>query len=160
MAEKVIFKAFRGKKSEMPVQYHDGYIYFTTDEGKLYIDAKQDGTNLIKRHMINPDYDITGGVISNTTAGWNSNPGLIAKKDIIYVYSDYQKDSEGNNIPGLKVGDGSAYLIDSPFIDTSMLEHINDKTVHVNEGQREFWNNKVRCYCSEIKDQTIVFTTL
>lgn len=159
MAERIIFKAFRGKKSEMPVQYHDGYIYFTTDEGKLYIDAKQSNGS-IRRHQINPDYDITGGVISDTTQHWNSNPGLIGKKDIIYVYSDYQKDSQGNNIPGLKIGDGSAYLIDSPFIDTSMLEHINDKTIHITDEQREFWNNKVRCYCSEIQDQTIVFTTL
>ena len=85
-----IFKAFRGKKSEMPVEYHDGYIYFTTDEGKLYIDAKQ-RNGAIERFLINPEQNKTAGVASNTTQGWNSNPSFIGEKDMIYIYTDYQQ---------------------------------------------------------------------
>ena len=154
-----IFKAFRGKKSEMPVEYHDGYIYFTTDEGKLYIDAKQ-RNGAIERFLINPEQNKTAGVASDTTQGWNSNPSFIGEKDMIYIYTDYQQDQNGNNVPGIKIGDGMAYLIDSPFIDTSIMNHINDHSIHITDEQRNFWNDKVRCYHSNVDDQMLIFTTL
>ena len=68
MADKIVFKAFRGKKAEMPVKYHDGYIYYTTDEGKLYIDTKQDDGS-IKRQVVSggDGGGASGGVVSDTT---------------------------------------------------------------------------------------------
>ena len=153
MADKVIFKVFRGKAEDMPVERHNGYVYFTTDEGKLYIDAKVDG--IVKRTLIN---DNKGGVLSNTKLGWNSQPSLISEKDVIYVYTDYQQDSEGHNIPGIKIGDGQAYLIDIAFSDEAMMQHINNKDIHVTPQQKQFWNNKIRCQSEEIQDQRLIFT--
>lgn len=54
-------------------------------------------------------------IYMNTTEYWNSNPMLIAKDGAIYIYTDYDE-FEGQAIPGIKVGDGKAYLIDIPFI--------------------------------------------
>lgn len=152
----VIFKAFRGKAEEMPVARHDGYIYYTTDEGKFYIDAANDG--IIERRLINPD--VTSGAISKTTAEWNATPALISQKNIFYIYTDYQQTEQGKNIPGIKVGDGTSYLIDLPFVDSMMLDHINNSTIHITAQQRQFWNNKVRCYYSEVENEKVIFTTL
>lgn len=152
----VIFKAFRGKAEEMPVARHDGYIYFTTDQRKLYIDAARDG--IIERTLINPD-DAPGTIQSKTTAEWNADPSYVSEKDTIYIYLDYEQDDEGHTIPGIKVGDGSAYLIDLPFIDSLLMDHINNNTIHITNEQRLFWNNKIRCYLSQIDTENVVFTT-
>ena len=77
-----------------------------------------------------PEYDPGGGgggstadvVLSNTTAGWNAQPTLVAKKDMVYVYTDYFTDSLGNPIAGLKVGDGVRLLKDIPFTGSSVSE--------------------------------------
>ena len=62
-------------------------------------------------------FSINGAnVISNTVEGWNAQPDLIAKKNVIYVYTDYDVDPEGRDVPGLKVGDGKTLLIDLAFI--------------------------------------------
>lgn len=106
---------------------------------------------------------IYAGVLSDTTEGWNSQKELIAQKNVLYVYTDYQTDTdeEGNTveIPGIKIGDGKAYLIDIPFTDQLSMEHIRNGTIHVTPQEKEFWNNKVRTYLSEVHDETIVFTT-
>ena len=95
----------------------------------------------------------------NTTAGWAAQGGLVSQANTLYIYTDYQEDSEGNSIPGIKIGDGNAYLIDKPFLDTIYYEHVNDTDIHITAEEREFWNNKVRCYYSPLDDETVVFTT-
>lgn len=95
----------------------------------------------------------------NTTAGWNAQNTLVGALNTIYIYTDYQEDEEGNAIAGIKIGDGNAYLIDKPFLDTIYYGHINDTDIHITAEEREFWNNKVRCYYSLLEDETVVFTT-
>lgn len=74
-------------------------------------------------------------IFSNTTEYWNSQKNLIGKKDCLYVYTDYAQE-DNKNIPAFKVGDGNAYLIDTPF--TYMG--------NVTPEQIDFWNNKVTAY--------------
>ena len=50
----------------------------------------------------------------DTTANWNAQADLIGKAGHIYVYSDYEV-INGVAVPAFKVGDGLAYLIDTPF---------------------------------------------
>ena len=104
-----------------------------------------------------------GRILSDTIAGWNSKASLISEKNVIYVYTDYIKetDEEGKEyfIPGLKIGDGKAYLIDLPFTDEYMIKHINNKIVHITQAEREFWNNKVSVYLDAEDQENIVFTT-
>lgn len=101
-----------------------------------------------------------------TTEYWNAQPLLIGEKSHIYVYTDYAVTKNGEKsvlVPNIKIGDGNAYLIDNPFVATSVEElvdlHINDKTQHITKEERNLWNNKVECHLSESNSETIVFTT-
>ena len=49
-----LFKVFRGRKANLPVNTTDGYAYFTTDDGKFYIDAAGQGETIAARSCINP----------------------------------------------------------------------------------------------------------
>lgn len=98
-------------------------------------------------------------VLFDTVAGWNSQAGLVGQTNTIYVYTDYQEDENENPIAGIKIGDGNAYLIDAPFLDKIYYEHVNDSDIHITAGERNFWNNKVRCYYSLLDDETVIFTT-
>ena len=105
-------------------------------------------------------YQVEGAsVLYATTNTWNLRPDLIAKRGWIYLYSDWKQDVVGRNIAGIKVGDGTQKLIDLPFIDEMLFQHIEDKVIHITQEEREFWNNKVRCYISETNSSILVFTT-
>ncbi len=109
-------------------------------EGVSYLWSKIN--NLSKKNLV---------YYSNSTYDWNKNPLLISEKNVLYIYTDYKKIKQGDEeilIPGLKVGDGNAYLIDLPFLNSAVMEqdfmdHINDKVIHVSPYDREFWNNKL-----------------
>ena len=98
-------------------------------------------------------------IFYGTTEYWNAQPQLISTKGSIYVYSDHDSDSSGNLIPGIKLGDGTSYLIDMPFIDEKSAEHIMNLAIHITQSEREFWNEKVRCYIDPQNPQHIIFTT-
>ena len=83
----------------------------------------------------------TDGYIASTET-WNSQPELVAKKNVVYIYTDHHMDKHGRPVPGFKVGDGLSYLIDMPF---------------TNE-EREFWNNKVTTIISEVDNEELIFT--
>ena len=105
---------------------------------------------------------VVGGyshILYATTATWNSRPDLISSRGCIYIYSDYRQNEQGQNIAAMKVGDGLAYLIDMPFIDSLLYEHIADNIRHITQQEREFWNDKVRCYMSDVQDDILIFTT-
>ena len=93
----------------------------------------------------------------NTTAGWNAQTSLVSQANTLYVYTDHQRDSQGNNVAGIKAGDGNAYVVDLPFTDAIATEHIADTTRHVTASERNFWNNKVRCYYAS--GDELIFTT-
>lgn len=87
----------------------------------------------------------------DTEENWNIQRDMIAKYKAVYVYSNhsYIVDQVGNPtpVPAIKVGDGSSYLIDMPFVDQDIrdyiLNHISNDSIHVSEQDRNFWNNKV-----------------
>ena len=91
-----------------------------------------------------------------TTEEWNSQPGLIAKAGHLYFYTDYQQVG-GVNVAGVKIGDGTSYLIDMPFLDAKFEEHIADNIRHITQAEREFWNNKNRAI---ITGENLVLTDL
>lgn len=95
----------------------------------------------------------------DTVEGWRSKLTLVGQKNTVYIYTDYQQDGEGNNIAGIKIGDGNAYLIDAPFLDTIYFNHINDTDIHITDEERRRWNEKVRCFYSLTDDETVIFTT-
>lgn len=106
---------------------------------------------------------VVGGdcrVLYATTATWNSQPQLVSARGYLYIYSDYKQNGQGQNIAGFKVGDGNAFLIDIPFTDETIQDHITDTVHHITQAEREFWNNKVRCFIdAEIQNDNLIFTT-
>ena len=89
----------------------------------------------------------------DTTANWRLASDFIPLQGEIIVYSDFsEKEVNGETvkIPNFKIGDGLAYGIDLPFVGddvrNDLLAHMDDRNIHITNAEREFWNNKVRCY--------------
>ena len=95
-----------------------------------------------------------GRVFYDTKANWNAQPMLVAEQAAVYIYSDYMtiEDQAGNQtlVAGIKIGDGTSYLIDIPFITDAatylIVSHISNAGIHVTQAEKEFWNNKVSAY--------------
>lgn len=115
----------------------------------------QDNNNIKLR--INDEVRYVSNVHIDTEANWNAQLDLIGKKGHLYVYSDHDTLND-EPVPAIKIGDGLAYLIDIPFVDSS-LYHIKNGDIHVTLEDKNFWNNKVRCYMSEVVGEQLIFTT-
>ena len=122
--------------------------------------------------------DSAAHIYYQTTAGWNEQPSLIAERGAIYVYSDHSSaiiDGQAKSVPGIKVGDGTSYLLDMPFLDSGsdgsgggstdqevldlLTEHINNTSIHVSSNDRSFWNGKTRAYVgSDQQSETLILT--
>lgn len=124
-------------------------FYFITDEDKVYLgDIEISNRDVAERiAYLNQELDKKATILMKTSAEWDSDLSLIGQKNTIYIYSDRDQkiDGQGNvtNIPGIKVGDGLAYLVDLPFIDQLFYRHIYNSDIHVTLGQKAFWNNKL-----------------
>lgn len=80
-----------------------------------------------------PDVIDRTAIHYDTTENWNANPLIIGERSHIYIYSDYssiEKDGETVYIPAIKIGDGTSYLTDMPFItsDSSTAANVIVKT--------------------------------
>lgn len=100
----------------------------------------------------------------NTKEYWNSKPSYIPERGEIIIYEN-KSVIDGQSYPGIKIGDGNAYIVDLPFLGDDFVpefldiltDHVNNMVVHVTAEEREFWNNKLNY---EINDETLVFNTL
>ena len=107
-----------------------------------------------------------GQVYYDTTENWNRNPTLLSEKGAVYIYSDYEyyEDAAGNRTPiaGLRIGDGSSYLIDLPFVNSLtahlIISHVANQAVHVSEAERVFWNNKISAYIDPNDPEALIFS--
>lgn len=96
-----------------------------------------------------------------TKAIWDSDPTFMSEKDVIYIYTDYDTDGEGHDIAGIKVGDGTSYLIDMPFTDTKLMDHLADTDIHVTAVEKAVWNNKINVNdYQEVVDGVLIFNRL
>lgn len=88
----------------------------------------------------------------DTTENWNLKPTFIPSKGLFIVYADHGsiiREGEIIKVPGIKVGDGMAYLIDLPFIGEDwygvLRDHIQNTDIHVSQEEKTFWNEKLNC---------------
>lgn len=97
-----------------------------------------------------------------TKAYWQEHRDYVPARGELIIVTDYEEDTNGDDIPAIKVGDGSAYGIDLPIVSKDLKnlidQHIADNDRHVNDGERIFWNNKWRGYLSEQTPENLVFT--
>lgn len=113
---------------------------------------------------------------NDTTANWNAALGFVPLKGEIIIYSDYETKTYTENgetvtkvIPNMKIGDGSAYVQDLPFVDESLrnllIAHIQNGDIHTTLAEKTFWNSKVNIddtgeVAGELVDETLIFTRL
>lgn len=107
-----------------------------------------------------------GSVHYDTSANWALQPMLVAERAEIYIYSDHEiiYDGVGNPtfVAGIKIGDGTSYLADMPFVTDAMsamlLQHIGNSSVHLTDAEREFWNNKISCYLNNEDAENLILS--
>lgn len=121
---------------------------------------------LIKGSISLSDLNLSA-IYYDTTAHWNSQVSLKSEKGAIYIYSDHQNIEESGEtilVPGLKIGDGLAYVIDLPFVsnDSSreLKAHIANTIIHVTQEEKNFWNNKLNMHVDSSNPENLVFTRL
>ena len=91
-------------------------------------------------------------VAYHTTEYWAQRARYVPQRGEILVYSDknqVERDGQIFNEPALKIGDGTTYLVDLPFVNESMYDdlsaHIRNTDVHVSPEQKAFLDNKLNC---------------
>ncbi len=164
---KYLVKFFKGTFQQYnSITPNDYTFYYLTDVDKIYLgDVQLSNSNVYAKVItINSILNEKANIYVKTTRQWNEDISLIGETNSFYIYTDrgYREDEEGNiiNIPGIKIGDGSSYLIDLPFIDETFYNHISTPSIHVSEQDRQFWNNKVRIQENDQnrENQDLVFT--
>lgn len=98
-----LFKILKGDSSRISTDvtpFHDGYAYFTPDDGGFYIDSEDNGEQ--KRHRINPVNSSGSTAVSATllSGGWSSGEqtlqisGVTAESNGIIGLSQSVSDAE------------------------------------------------------------------
>lgn len=98
-----LFKILKGDSSRISTDvtpFHDGYAYFTPDDGGFYIDSEDNGEQ--KRHRINPVNSSGSTAVSATllSGGWSSGEqtlqisGVTAESNGVVGLSQSVSDAE------------------------------------------------------------------
>lgn len=115
----------------------------------LYVDTTHNVIYYWNDHAFVP---LSGGeetekVVAKSTAQWAELTTLVSKYGVIYIYTNYRQE-DGVDIPAMKVGDGSAYVVDLPFFDTG-----------VTPSDRLRWDNKVSAKISPVDEENLLLYT-
>lgn len=102
----------------------------------------------------------TAEIEVHTAAEWNDRISYIPPANRIIVYSD-KAVIDGTPVPGIKIADGSSYVVDLPFVGDEiseefmqvLAEHANDKTMHITEEERKRWNDKLNY---DLNEETLI----
>lgn len=126
----------------------NGYLYYASDTNCIAYDLSG------VRYYIDED-----DILYDSSENWAARTSFIPKRGQIIIYSNGYEDSEGNKIPGIKIGDGLAFGIDLPFITqqydnliTSLNDHVSNGLIHITQQEKGFLcNSAVSCgYSNEI----------
>ena len=134
-----------------------GIIYDLVDKTKIPLSDKgiPNGVATLDENGQIPASQIGNlGIKYGTKAELESDLSFIPSKGQIVIYKDKAKiEKEGTliDVPGIKVGDGLAYLVDLPFVGDEQTQeiiellkaHIDNHDIHVTLREKESWNNKL-----------------
>lgn len=89
-------------------------------------------------------------VSEGTKEFWNTNKTYVPISGEIVIVSDFSE-LNGINIPNLKIGDGSAFVADLPYLidNSEIAEHLKNQNIHISQQDRDNWNSKVSASISE-----------
>lgn len=151
---------------DLQVNEDDGSVNFDASEATVVerdynkLDNKPSINNVVLQENITLQQLGLQHIYYGTKAEWNAQKTLVSEAGALYIYSDYSTivvDGEIKNVPALKIGDGTSYLIDMPTtngnIADMLLEHIQNAVVHVTADDKTFWNNKSSAYIDPNADQ-------
>lgn len=97
-----------------------------------------------------------------TKAYWLEHNDYTPERGELIVVTDWATDSNGDDVPAFKVGDGLAYAVDLPVMAQDIKDlldgHISDNVRHITAAERLFWNNKWSGYTDAGAPDTLVFT--
>lgn len=144
------FKVGRGTAASLPSKLIDGFIWFTTDTGKLYIDAPINGE--LKRTLINPNVDVDGLEDLVQIYYDVENQDQISRKNSLYIFN------QAGHAPRIKIGDGSSLIKDLVYLDNDLNEHEKNSTIHTSSVEKAKWNNKLGIDYSAINEEEVIFT--
>lgn len=126
------FKIGRGTAKNLPSKLIDGFIWFTTDTGELYIDAPINGQ--LKRTLINPKVNIDDFEDLIHISYDVENQNQVSKKNTLYIFNQI------NHIPRLKIGDGKTLIKNLMYLDNNLENHVQDTDIHITAAERQKWN--------------------
>lgn len=94
---------------------------------------------------------------SGSSSYWSSQIDFIPLKGELIIYDDHKTYTDQNNqvhnLPGFKLGNGVTTINNLPFVtkdlEEQIITHIENTKVHIQEGEREEWNEKVKAYVQE-----------
>lgn len=149
---------------------YKGVIYNLRDKSKIPLTEKgaPNGVATLDEQGSIPQSQMYNSIRYGKTADWNSDLSFIPKKGQIIVYSDHGQMQSGDkmvDVPGFKVGDGLAYLVDLPFVGDDNVKtimgllrvHTDNTDIHVTLAEKEFWNNKLNY---TLADENLVLNRL
>ena len=105
------------------------------------------------------------GINYGDTEYWNNRYGYVPEQGAIIIYSDYGHkivDGQVVDVPGIKIGNGNAYVQDLAFVGDSLANviysHIMDTAIHITPQERDFWNNKLNVDDNaEVVNDSLIF---
>ena len=81
----------------------------------------------------------TRGIVVGDRAYWNAHATYIPPAGTLCIYTDYAT-LDGADVPGFKVGDGNAYVVDLAFsqddLRAAFQAHISNSRIHLSEQDR------------------------
>lgn len=103
-------------------------------------------------------------ILYATKAYWDRQLTFVPPRGALIIYADRTVENDVN-IPGFKVGDGNAYVVDLPFsqqdLETAIRNHVNNSRIHLSEDDRSKLEDSVKTRIetqSGSSDYTLVFT--
>lgn len=106
-------------------------------------------------------YQNTARVKFGTVETWSQQPTFVPEDGEFIIYTD-RNVINGVEYPGIKMGDGNAYLVDLPFIGDDIANqilaqlniHTSNNDIHVTAEKKQFWDNKLNY---NVNGETLVF---
>lgn len=139
------------------------------DGGEVSLSSRLDVSEVDMTNMTGGDLGtymlVTGRTTQtiDTTENWNRRTTYVPQEGQIIVYSDYAV-IDGVNIPNIKIGDGTTYVVDLPFVGDDLRlaveNHIADTGIHVTPEEKSFWNNKVTTDEIDLDNERLILTKL
>lgn len=166
-ADEKLAMRMAGSDDTIPVRFGETQsISGTTDYNEL-INKPIINSVVLEGSLTATDLGLAS-VYYDTKEAWNAQLTLIAERSAVYIYSNYATIDDGNgnliDVAGVKIGDGTSYLIDMPFVGDATTEmlimHIANKGIHVTPQEKEFWNHKVSAYMNRTDPECLELSKL